>query len=397
MIWVNQPHGSKTREKPGAQHQSPSPCHPEQRTSLTLARTGGRCPVPTSSSIHSGYGSARPLNSYEQLIFRWLNEWWLRFLTASGTVSLMCDEIMRYVHGKPLDHDKHTARGFPATRSSKVKAVELETRWRKWGSLRLGFLRKKRGTILIDFDRLFAVLFGVLDSTMCKDSGGYLQTFKTLEKLKLELPLRNEFLWLLGEAPPIQSIHLSNMPGTSWHIGVSAGVPAQPSNVLSFRCSSCSHVPFIRPSSMHQRVSTQRQARGTSWHSAWMRMAGESSMDLASKHIPLCEVFCLDFSGLQMCRKSSSQVPGLIIVEVLATQYRSKWLKHVVSWIVAGMPLGKASHMFSTKRRQEILCLRQDDRCFGWDRRHHCSGTVDVFGPRWPEATWQLPLAILFR
>ena len=195
--------------------------------------------------------------------------------------------------------------GFPATRSSKVKAVELETRWRKWGSLRLGFLRKKRGTILIVclgfclgfWTQLCAKI--LVDFADLQDSGEI--EVRTATQKWVPLTLRRS-----------SANSINSSIKHAWHLGVPARVPAQPSNVLSFRCSSCSHVPFIRPSSMHQRVSTQRQARGTSWHSAWMRMAGESSMDLASKHIPLCEVFCLDFSGLQMCRKSSSQVSLLL-------------------------------------------------------------------------------------
>ena len=54
----------------------------------------------------------------------------------------------------------------------------------------------------------------------------------------------------------------------------------------------------------------------------------------------------------------------------------------------------KLHRFFGTKSRQEILCLRQDDGCFGRDLRHHRGGPDDVFAPRWPEAT-RLPLATL--
>lgn len=218
-----------------------------------------------------------------------------------------------------------------------------------------------------------------------------LRTFKTLEKLKLELPLRNEFLWPLGEAPPIQSIHLSNMPGT---LGFQLGFQ------LSLRMcwvSGVLRVHTCRSSDRHRCIKECRPRdrpvahRGTVRGCVWQ---GSQAWILQVNTYLCVRCSVLTF---QACRCAGNHHPRshycwgfshTILIEMIETCVMNS--RRHATW-------KSFTYMFSTKCRQEILCLRQDDRCFGWDRRHHCSGPVDVFGPRWPEATWQLPLAILFR
>ena len=122
-------------------------------------------------------------------------------------------------------------------------------------------------------------------------------------------------------------------------------------------------------------------------------MAVDFSMDLASKQKPSCEVFCLDVSGLQMCRKSSFQVL-LIVGHTIAIDMTE----------TCGVMNGRRhatwkcfTAICARNRRQEILRLRQNDRCFGGDLRYDCGGPDDVFAPRWPEATrhWPFPLLLL--